>query len=79
MSTPENNEGLFIETVRKLWAACSDMESWKSGYTERLAKNLFFMQIQPDKFPGFIDSMAEAAFQNYVRRRTYLVVKGVIE
>ena len=35
------------ETVRELWAACSDRQSWLSGLTDRIAKRLTWLATQP--------------------------------
>ena len=73
------DDDLFIETARKLWDACGDLPSWKSGYTERLAKNLMAMMCEPAKYSGYNDTTAQAAFMNYAMRKRMLVIGGTIQ
>lgn len=78
MSEPENNDGLFMEQAAKLWQACGNIDDWKNGYVERLAKNVFSMSIQPADFPGFNEDTFEAVWNNYTRRLVMLTVAGRI-
>ena len=79
MNTPENNENLFMETLRNLWAAFGDRNSWKSKYTERLMKNLMAMSMEPDEFPNFNETMFESALGEYTRRKVLLIGFGEIQ
>lgn len=60
----------FMETIRELWATCSDKSSWESGLTERLAKRLTYMaSISP---PDWDQAMFEGAMINFGRRKVLM-------
>lgn len=66
----QDSEWTFIETVHELWAACSDIDSWKSGLTERLMKRMVFLAGKG--VPDFNQTMFESAMINYSKRRFYV-------
>lgn len=66
-SAPVDAEWTFLSTVRELWDACGDCESWRSGLTERLMKRMVFLAGKGD--PDFNQTMFEAAMINYSMRQ----------
>ena len=62
-----DTEWTFLETVRELWAACGDRESWRSGLTERLMKRMVWLAGKG--VPDFNQIMFESAMINYSRRQ----------
>lgn len=74
---PVDNIGnLFTETSLKLWEACGDLEGWQSGYTDRLAKNLFSISCQKPEPADYSELQFQTVFQNYLRRRVLLEQAG---
>jgi hypothetical protein len=62
------------ETVRELWAACSDRSSWLSGLTDRIAQRLAWLASQP--CDDWDQTVFEGAMINYGHRRVLFDVYG---
>lgn len=74
----EDNSGLFEEQANKLFEACGNMSDWLNGYVERLAKNVFAMSIDKKNFPDVNENLFNMVWNNYLHRKTKLIVDGKI-
>jgi len=72
-------DSLFWDMCANLWEAMGDLDSWTSGYTERVWKSLVSISLEPEKYGGCFDESAfSLLFREFTSRKLNLVTAGVV-